>query len=269
MSSSDLSMWVGRNCVMGISLSASALRSGASMPAPGPMWQYMRPHLLESIPPTRHSQASLMISCVVGWDPRWSEIAISPTPITCSRRQRSRRTVPVTVGGGHWYDPVHIRAVIPSSLNARTLVTRFSSDRETSSVPRTPTTVVNPPRMSCFKVASGVREVGPISPPPPVTCTCMSTMPGNMTMPLPSITVVPGMSLNCCSIRSAGASSRRPMILPPPIRTCLPMSGDGVYMQSTFLISVSCVREPGSVAGMRESAGGAVSLGLKQRLHFS
>ena len=51
-------------------------------------------------------------------------------------------------------------------------------DLLTESVPHTPTTVVVPTRRKALSCDSGQRDAGPASPPPPVTCTCMSTNPG-------------------------------------------------------------------------------------------
>lgn len=57
-------------------------------------------------------------------------------------------------------------------------------ERDTLSVPVVPTTVVMPPSSSSERRASGVRLEGPASPPPPATCTCMSTKPGQATRPV-------------------------------------------------------------------------------------
>lgn len=60
--------------------------------------------------------------------------------------------------------------------------------RVTLSVPVTPTAVVMPAFISELSWASGHRDAGPASPPPPVIWTCMSTKPGTMMQLLASRT---------------------------------------------------------------------------------
>ena len=60
------------------------------------------------MPPTRASLATAARASVLGCEPRWSEMAISPTPTHCSTRMMSRRTEPVSVGVGTRYAPVHM-----------------------------------------------------------------------------------------------------------------------------------------------------------------
>mmetsp|Transcript_39403 Transcript_39403/g.80712 ORF Transcript_39403/g.80712 Transcript_39403/m.80712 type:complete len:228 (+) Transcript_39403:140-823(+) len=70
ISSSVLSMCVGRNVWIGMSVSFTHFHSGASKPFPGPMWQYMTPALPLSIPPTLHSAAVSAMILVSGCEPR-------------------------------------------------------------------------------------------------------------------------------------------------------------------------------------------------------
>eukprot|EP00960_Hanusia_phi_P027989 747139-Hanusia_phi.AAC.2 len=83
-----------------MSLSFIACHRGWRSPSPNPMWQYITPAFPLSIPPTRQSDASSRMRSEDGWDPLWSEMAHSPTPMHCSSRQMSRRTDPVMVGEG-------------------------------------------------------------------------------------------------------------------------------------------------------------------------
>ena len=64
--------------------------------------------------------------------------------------------------------------------------------RVSLSVPETPTTVVIPASMNSRRLASGQRETGPASPPPPVTWMCWSMTPGIITRPLASTVSMPG-----------------------------------------------------------------------------
>ena len=76
---------------------------------------------------------------------------------------------------------------MPSSVSARALATRFkgvtilayfftrfSTLLVTPSVPSRPRTVVIPQLVIWLSIASGTREAGPCSPPPPVMCICIS-----------------------------------------------------------------------------------------------
>jgi hypothetical protein len=58
------------------------------------------PALRDSMPPTWESTTTRASSSEVGWGARWSEIAISPTPITSSTIMMSLRMEPVIVAGG-------------------------------------------------------------------------------------------------------------------------------------------------------------------------
>mmetsp|Transcript_38394 Transcript_38394/g.94369 ORF Transcript_38394/g.94369 Transcript_38394/m.94369 type:complete len:327 (-) Transcript_38394:1638-2618(-) len=242
MSFSLLSMCVGRNVVIGTSDRATTSRRGPRRPCPSPIWQYMRPALPASIPPTRASIAVSMMVSMLGCDPRWSEIAHSPTPMHCSIRHTSRRTLPVIVGEGRRYAPVHMYAVMPSSLSARALMQRFSRLLLTQSVPSTPTTVVIPPSIISCTLPSGVRDAGPSSPPPPVMCTWQSTKPGVM-MQLEASTMCVLMSCETASSASAASSSSRPTICVPPTSTCLALMQSGEKMACAFLMSVSLKRD--------------------------
>jgi len=97
--------WVGRNCWMGISVSSTTWRMGRRPRAPPPTWRWTSPTLPPSIPPTRASAAMRLSSSNVGCEERWSEMAISPTPMTLGISATSFRRPPVMVAGGIWYEP--------------------------------------------------------------------------------------------------------------------------------------------------------------------
>ncbi len=91
----------------GICVCSSTWRRNANFSLPSPMWIFTSPALAERMPPTRVSATMRANSSFVGWEERWSEMAISPVPTTFSSKIRSSIILPVNVLTGTWYEPVY------------------------------------------------------------------------------------------------------------------------------------------------------------------
>eukprot|EP00961_Rhodomonas_salina_P203493 2745934-Rhodomonas_salina.3 len=118
-----------------------------------------------------------------------------------------------------------MKAVIGARFSPATVLARLSTGRVIESVPSTPTTVLSPPCSISDRRAAGTLEPGPASPPPPVTCTCMSTRPGVTTRPVASRTRTSSAFAKALAVLESGFRIRR--ILPPPIRRSRLPRGEG------------------------------------------